>query len=1322
MRLTLIIFCLLAVLLPLYSITEETASLRDFMYGSTDETAYDNFYSRVVEGLAEEDYNQYAPWDRQTNGFGTFVLADEEQIENWEEVIEHFMNQDFELAANAVRFYQFPYEVVKFNDTDTGRTYYMLREKLNMEYFDDNGFPDRPEMHQQGSFDYGWGLYIFNPDSKIPIVVNAPHPKDDFITVPISTNAFQDWDARFLMVAGAGREAMWTEQGSFANFKSLSDPTRNDVHPFNTAYRAFCDDIREKFGRQELSVQIHSFDYTHEDFNSLQIALGSSAGRARYPGLPTRDLSGNHLDLINLSPYVIHPANSIGIHDDVLVTDYYSVYYQDHGMYYYHDDYGPLSISKDINLTGVAGPQYDYTIGADVWNTFDTFSPFLHVEMEELPSVYPQDMFHYKWLYGFDERTQRWDTENFFTKSNAYYQPWLDAMSELIPYLFEFDDGTPPTPPENLIITLDDGNRIGLRWGRSYDYDFKTYEVLYAQEPIDFEQPNYSSIDRNGLGRLAAQAHTTITFTSLAPDGDYYFAVRARDYNGTVSEPSNIAVRRLGIAEISRLKALGRDGKNIISWRADWQTDNLGFKVLRAEEGTDQFNVIATYQEYESLAGSEENNRAYEYTDRDVEDGITYEYRIGCIGTDGSDRIFVDTEAATPFPIFTLYFANQDSSVIDSLQFGINRFANNPLDEDYDILKPQAPGSNFIFASTYYRFLIFTRDLLRQVNGWFDYTQDIGNWSVRVRTDQLDQPIYVAVSDNFTSDKKNLFLRDMETDIFYDLNRDDVSLAFTGTGFRNYTLYWGNIRPGIDIEDIGNIYVSADDSLDFSWETDILDFMIESKELYIVDEADSLLLAVFDDDLPTTFRWHVPEDINIKQADLLVKANLYDEQLVFNAGAKITSVGKTQRFTGGEGSLMVANPFVDSIYPIDSVFGDDSALYQYSRLSSDYAAADSFRFGRGYWMTSEDDFDYEMSGVLQTGSWEIILHEGWNLLPALLPEDIEAADLIFVFDDQHFSYNQAVKLGFIEEGLYSITNGAYFRIDTIERASAYLLYSNFDDILLIYEPFHKGGTSVKRKDLWCIAVNVVHGNTDEADEVIIGSYDGVAEGYSRFYDLPKPPRRPTTELHFFLRSDIYTHPFPLMHSEYKPDLAENDRIRYWDFGIELDPELEEPLLFKMQTDRLPEDYTVHLIIDDYSLRLCEEDPVLFYPEEDYIVGKIRVTKVPTTDAEKEHVPAVSYLSANYPNPFSLKQEGLRSGGGTSISFFINQPGTAKIEIFNIRGQRVTKLLDDQLDQGEHLIYWNGRNNSNRYVAAGVYFYRLKLDNEVIGHRKMLIMK
>ncbi len=1322
MRLTFIIFCLSLVFMPLYSITVETASLRDFMYGSTDETAYDNFYSRIVEGVVIDGYNQYAPWDRQTNGFGTFILADEEQMENWEEVIEHFMNQEFELAANAVRFYQFPYEVVKFNDTDTGRTYYMLREKLNMEFFDDNGYPDRPEMHQQGSFDYGWGLYVFNPDSKIPIVVNAPHPKDDFITVPISTNAFQDWDARFLMVAGAGREVMWTEQGSYTNGKSLSDPTRNQVHPFNTAYRAFCDDIRETFDRQELSVQIHSFDYTHPNYKSLQIALGSSADRARYPGLPTRDLSGNQLDLINLSPYVIHPANSIGIHDDVLVTDYYAVYYQEHGMYYHHDEYGPLRISNRINLTGIAGPQYRYSIGTNVWNTFDVFSPFFHVEMEELPSIYPQDMFHYRWLYGYDERTQRWDTDNLFTKSNAYYQPWLDAMAELIPYMFDLDDGTPPTPPENLRITLDTGNRLGLRWDRSYDYDFKTYDVLYAQEPIDFDEPNYNYIDRTGLGRLAAQAHTTITFTSLAPDSDYYFAVRARDYNGNVSEPSNIAVRRLGIAEISNLKALGRDGKNIISWRANWQTDNLGFKVLRAEEGTGQFNEIASYQEDESLAGSDQNNQPYEFLDQDVENGITYDYRIGCIAADGSDRIFVDTESAAPFPIFTLYFANQDSSVIDSLQFGINRFANNPLDDDYDIRKPDPPGSNFIFAATYYEFWWFTRDLLREVNRYFDYTEDVGTWRVRIRTDQIDHPISVTLSDNFTPDKRKLYLRDMDTNEFYNLTTEDINLTFAETEFRNYTLYWGNIRPGIDIDDIGNIYVSAGDSLDFSWETDILDFMIGSKELYIVDEADSLLLALFDDDLPTAYRWHIPEDINIKQADLLMKANLYDEQqLVFNAGAKITSVSKPQRFSGSQGSRMVANPFVDSIYPIESVFGDDSALYQYSRRSSDYAVADSFRFGRGYWMTAADDFDYELSGLLVADSHEVPLYEGWNLLPGLLPEDIGVADLIFVINEQYLSYNQAIQFGFIEEGFYSIDNGAYFRIDSIERASAYLLYSNFDDILIVYEPFHRGDAPIIRPDEWRINVTAAF-NEFETDEVIIGSFDGGGEGYNQYYDLPKPPRKPTTELHFYLRSDIHTHLFPLMHSEYKPDPDEGDRIRYWDFGIELDPDTDEPLSFIMHADRVPEDYAVHIIIEDDCFRLCEEEPYLYYPEEDYIAGQIRVTKQPPTGADTEDIPAVSYLSANYPNPFSITQKGYRGSGGTNISFYVNQAGTAKIEIFNIRGQRVTKLIDNHLEQGEHVIYWNGENSSNGNVAAGVYFYRLILDDKVIDHRKMLLLK
>jgi len=52
---------------------------------------------------------------------------------------------------------------------------------------------------------------------------------------------------------------------------------------------------------------------------------------------------------------------------------------------------------------------------------------------------------------------------------------------------------------------------------------------------------------------------------------------------------------------------------------------------------------------------------------------------------------------------------------------------------------------------------------------------------------------------------------------------------------------------------------------------------------------------------------------------------------------------------------------------------------------------------------------------------------------------------------------------------------------------------------------------------------------------------------------------------------------------------------------------------------------------------------------------------------------------------------------------------------------VKKLIDEVLPSGMHQIVWNGKDNNNRNVASGMYFYRLESKNYSCI-KKMLLLK
>ncbi len=88
------------------------------------------------------------------------------------------------------------------------------------------------------------------------------------------------------------------------------------------------------------------------------------------------------------------------------------------------------------------------------------------------------------------------------------------------------------------------------------------------------------------------------------------------------------------------------------------------------------------------------------------------------------------------------------------------------------------------------------------------------------------------------------------------------------------------------------------------------------------------------------------------------------------------------------------------------------------------------------------------------------------------------------------------------------------------------------------------------------------------------------------------------------------------------------------------------------------------------------------------------------------------LDQNYPNPFNPT---------TTIKFALPKSSHVELEIFNILGQRVTTLINDQLDAGYYTAKWNSTDSQGREVATGVYFYRLRA-GDFVKSKKMLLLK
>jgi subtilisin family serine protease len=121
-----------------------------------------------------------------------------------------------------------------------------------------------------------------------------------------------------------------------------------------------------------------------------------------------------------------------------------------------------------------------------------------------------------------------------------------------------------------------------------------------------------------------------------------------------------------------------------------------------------------------------------------------------------------------------------------------------------------------------------------------------------------------------------------------------------------------------------------------------------------------------------------------------------------------------------------------------------------------------------------------------------------------------------------------------------------------------------------------------------------------------------------------------------------------------------------------------------------------------------------------------------------NLPQEFSLDQNFPNPFNpattiafeLKPENkgliLSSPPKKNGSFFIPRIEQISniyvtLRIYNIRGQLVKTLIEEQLSPGRYEVIWDGTDDNGEKVASGVYLYRLEIPQSQTT-RKMILLK
>lgn len=125
-----------------------------------------------------------------------------------------------------------------------------------------------------------------------------------------------------------------------------------------------------------------------------------------------------------------------------------------------------------------------------------------------------------------------------------------------------------------------------------------------------------------------------------------------------------------------------------------------------------------------------------------------------------------------------------------------------------------------------------------------------------------------------------------------------------------------------------------------------------------------------------------------------------------------------------------------------------------------------------------------------------------------------------------------------------------------------------------------------------------------------------------------------------------------------------------------------------------------------AIQCVSEDAFMF------MVDNFRVVAPNGTGNNSDVTNVAPGLIGNYPNPFNPE---------TTISYNLREAGEVTLDIYNLKGQKVKTLVNERQNAGSYSIVWNGKDDGNRNVSSGVYFYRMR-NGKFSSTKKMILMK
>ncbi len=423
--------------------------------------------------------------------------------------------------------------------------------------------------------------------------------------------------------------------------------------------------------------------------------------------------------------------------------------------------------------------------------------------------------------------------------------------------------------------------------------------------------------------------------------------------------------------------------------------------------------------------------------------------------------------------------------------------------------------------------------------------------------------------------------------------------------------------------------------------------------------------------------------------------------------------------------LSVLGPYDDTkwrLWRLKDNYFDFEGEEQYTELRT----GANFDPGVAFFLITAD------GGDLQTGDATTLstsmaftrtLHQGWNFISNPYNFNIPASAVSLSND--------------LPPNIQTFTGG-WSAQSTLEPFRGYIIDAGTDDnvILSIDPDLSAGGAAFASADAnpqkntasiaWSIRLDAKSGDFfDENNQIGISQSASVDRDE---LDRPEPPQFGDLSVYFPHESWGPVH--RKYQSDFRPSITQGEK---WDLEVSAASDQPVTLTFSGLTD-VPDQYEIHLVDVRAGIsQNLKDTPVYTFLPTGNAPGNTEVRSLQLVVGESSYLedqidayglkPGAIELDQNYPNPFNPT---------TTIRFGLQENATVSLKVYNLLGQVVATLLDQQFKQaGYHLAHWDARADDGSAVASGMYIYKLEVSSQQFDNpserahtltRKMMLLK